>query len=299
MMSWDVLANAAVSMQVTLILLWIIGAAAIVLSSLLRGTETSICHGLLGLTGMMLWLFQIPSGPKTPLGILDVGISGLGVVPIFQLLFLLGMIVATNIRLRLSPQLTIRIVQGICSGGFLIFSFVLFVSVIRDYSRMSELARSKLVGDFMFIILIHVVSMAAAILAVIHASAIKIRKDTLSWTSLGLIYGTIACGTAYKILRPAMLVEQPGLILKHLNIVLLIVPIMFLFCSGLIGFVCGLSAKIAASPKTTQPARAAITPTNDDASVQGRLNELGRLKAQNLITDEEYAAKRGDILGEL
>jgi len=243
---------------------------------------------------MMLWLFQIPSVPKSPLGIFDVGISGLGVVPIFQLLFLLGMIVATNIRLRLSPQLTIRIVQGICSSGFLIFSFVLFVNVIRDYSRISEFARSKLVGDFIFIVLIHVVSIAAAILAVVHASAIKIRKDTLSWTALGLIYGAIACWTAYKILRPAMLVEQPGLILRILNIVLLTVPIIFLFCSGLIGFICGLATKIGSSASRTTPAATNAPP---DADTDGqRLKQLGDLKNQGLISDEEYTAKRAKIL---
>ena len=45
------------------------------------------------------------------------GVSGLGVVAIFQFLLLLGTIVTTNIRLRLSPQITGRI-AGQRPNGF-------------------------------------------------------------------------------------------------------------------------------------------------------------------------------------
>jgi uncharacterized membrane protein YidH (DUF202 family) len=227
-----------------------------------------------------------------------IGVSGWGVVMIFQFLFLLGMIVTTNIRLRLPPQLTTRIAQGFCSGGFLIFSFVLFISFISDYSKTHGFDRSRTVGDFMFIMLLHLVFIASAIVAVIHAAAVKIRKDTLSQIALYLTYGAIVCLFAYMIIRPAMVLEQPGLILAILNVTLLTVPIIFLFCSGLIGFICGLAAKTGGSPATTAPAGAGEH-SGREANVQERLRKLDDLKNQALVTNEEYNAKRTEILWDL
>jgi hypothetical protein len=299
MMSWDVLDDTPASMIVTIILLWMIGAAAIVLSSLLRGKDASLWHGILGLAGIMLWLFQIPSGPSGPMRMSGLGASGIGVTLIFQFLFLMGMIVATNIRLRLPQQLATRIVQGICSGGFLIFSFILFINLIQDYSQTSRFARSKSVGDFIFFLLLHMAYIASAILGIVHASAIRIRKDTLSQIALYLIYGAVGCLIPYVIIRPAVAMEQPGFILFVLNFVFLTVPIVFLFCSGLIGFICGLAAKSGTLPRPAAPAKTATVPSGGEVSVQGRITELDNLKAQGLITLEEYAAKRAEILGQL
>lgn len=305
-MSWDVLGASPVGMLITLILLWIIGAATIVISSLLRGIEVSLCHGVLGLTGIILWLIQISSGPGGPMSMSTIGVSGLGIAVIFQFLFLLGMIVTTNIRLRMAPHLTIRIMQGICSGGFLIFSFVLFINFIRNYSQTYRFVRSETVGDFIFIMLLYLVSMASAILAVVHAVAIRIQKNTLSQTSLGLIAGVIACTVVYIITRLPMIVDQPVLILCLLNLVLLTVPIVFLFCSGLIGLICGLAAttgsvaaKTSDSPRTVAATRAAAAPPGGDAGVHERLKNLDDLKNQGLITNEEYAVKRAKVLEQL
>ena len=294
-MSWDVLDDSPVSMLVTIILLWMIGAAAIVLSSLLRGKDASLWHGILGLAGIMLWLFQIPSGPSGPMRMSGLGASGIGVTLIFQFLFLMGMIVATNIRLRLPQQLTTRIVQGICSGGFLIFSFILFINLIQDYSQTSRFARSKSVGDFIFFLLLHIAYIASAILGIVHASAIRIKKDTLSQIALYLVYGAIGCLILYLIIRPAMAMEQPGFSLLILNFVFLTVPIMFLFCSGLIGFICHLASRANTAPTEAK----ATASSGGGVSVQIRLQKLGELKAQGLITDEEYSAKRTEILWEL
>jgi len=243
----------------------------------------------------MLWLFQIPSGPSGPMRMSGLGAPGIGVTLILQFLFLMGMIVATNIRLRLPQQITTRIVQGICSGGFLILSFVLFINLIQGYSQTSRFARSQSVGDFMFFLLLHMAYIASAILGIVHASAIRIRKDTLSQIALYLIYGAIGCLIPYLVIRPAVAMEQPGFILFILNFVFLTVPIMFLFCSGLIGFICHLAARADAAPKQAK----ATAPSGGDASIQVRLQKLDNLKAQGLITDEEYSAKRTEILWDL
>jgi hypothetical protein len=294
-MSWDVLDDTPVGMLVTIILLWMIGATAIVLSSLLRGKDASMWHGILGLAGIMVWLFQIPSGSSGPMRMSGFGASGIGVTLIFQFLFLMGTIVATNIRLRLPQQITTRIVQGVCSSGFLIFSFVLFIRLIQAYSQTSGFARSRSIGDFIFFLLLHMAYIASAILGIVHACAIRIKTDTLSQISLYLVYGAIGCLIPYLVIRPAIAMEQPGFSLFILNFVFLTFPIMFLFCSGLIGFICHLAARADAAPT---PAKATAS-SGGDASVQVRLQKLAELKAQGLITDEEYNAKRTEILWEL
>jgi len=179
--------------------------------------------------------------------------------------------------------------------SFLIFSFVLFINLIQDYSQTSKFARSKSVGDFIFFLLLHMVYIASAILGIVHASAIRIRKDTLSQIALYLIYGAIGCLILYLIIRPAMAIEQPAFGLFVLNFVFLTVPIMFLFCSGLIGFICHLAARANPAPTRSK----ATAPPGGDSSIQVRLQKLEDLKAQGLINDEEYNAKRTELLWDL
>ena len=150
----------------------------------------------------------------------------------------------------------------------------------------------------MLIMLIYLVFIASAIVAVVHAAAIKIQKDTLSQIAMYLTYGAIVFLIAYVIIRPAMALEQPGLILAVLNAMLLTVPIIFLFCSGVIGFTCGMASKMGGPQRTTAPARATASSVAD-ANIQKRLRKLDDLKAQGLVTEEEHNAKRTEILWEL
>ena len=301
-MSWDVLSEAPTGMQITLAMLWMIGIATIIISSILRGADASLWHGIFGLTGIMLWLFQIPSSSSGSMRMSPLGTSDLGVVAVFQFLFLLGIIVTTKIRLRLPPQLAVRIVQGACSLIFLMFALVNFIDFIGEYNQMPDFIRSKTVGDFLVMIMLQLIVIAAAILAIVHAAAFQIRTDTLSRIAMGLIYGASGCTVAYVVIRPAMLTEEPAIILTMLNCLFLTIPIVFLFCSGLIGFICGLVVKMGNAPRTAAPARAPVqapASSGGDASVQGRLRKLESLKVEGLITNEEYNAKRTEILGNL
>ncbi|MBT3202307.1 MAG: SHOCT domain-containing protein [Phycisphaerales bacterium] len=230
------------------------------------------------------------------------GAADLGVVAVFQFLFLLGIIVTTKIRLRLPTQIAVRIVQGICALIFLMFALVNFIDFIGAYSRMPDFIRSKTVGDFLVILMIQLTIIAAAILAIVHAVALQIRTDTLSRIAMGLIYGAIGCAIAYIVIRPVILTEEPAIILTILHCLFLTIPIIFLFCSGLIGFICGLVVKMGNAPRTAAPRRApaqAPAPSGGDTSVQGRLRKLESLKTEGLITNDEYNAKRTEILGKL
>ena len=298
-MSWDVLKGSPASVQVGLVFVWIIGATTIVISSLLRGRNAALWHGILGLAGMMLLMFLLVSG-LDPLDMPAFGLTGYKAFWPCSLVFLLGMIITTNIRLRLGgTPLAVRITQGVFAGGALILSAVMFIWFLHDYSQLPGFAKSRMVGDFVFAILMELGAIAGMVLALIHAATVRITRDTLSRTALGLVYGAIVCAIVYWFIRPAMLTDEPGMVFAVLNFFLLIVSVVFLFCSGLVGFVCGLASKTAGLPASTRPARTPAAQPASSASVRERLEELASLRDQGLITEEDYAVKRAGILNEL
>jgi hypothetical protein len=53
----------------------------------------------------------------------------------------------------------------------------------------------------------------------------------------------------------------------------------------------------AQAPQTAAPAPAAPPPAAGESSVIDQLKELGELKAQGILTEEEFAAQKAKILG--
>jgi len=285
MMSWDFLSKAPGSVQVTLILLWIIGAGAIAVSIFLRGRYAHMSHGLLGLAGILVWVIQL-SG-RSNAGRMAGLRTALGVVEVFYVLFLLGAIVATIIRLRLSPTTIIRLVQGFCAGILVIFALVVLIDSISSYTDLSESRRSRILFDFIFKLLLQLVLIASGVIAVVHATAVNMQSKKLSWTALYMSCGALVCFFGYLIIRPAISAERLGPILFMTNLALLVVPLVFMFCSGLTEFICGLPAGPGGFQRDTAPG---------GGNIEARLQKLNELQLQGLITDKEYSDKRAKIL---
>ncbi len=298
--SWDIISKAPASFLVTLIMLWIIGAAAIALSIFLRGRNAHLCYGLIGMVGVIILLVQL-GGRSGVIGRLTPISSGSrGAIDILNIIFFLILIVATRIRLRLPHLLPVRFAQGVCALFFVVFSLMVLINFISHYSDLSTTTRSKFIFDFIFILLLNLALIGAGVVALIHAAVLNIRKDTLSVTAMYLLYLAMAAFYAYLIIRQAIQTERMGLMLPRLNHTLLSVPAMLLFTNGMVGLACGLVASggfTGGAAAGGKPAAASGGGGQDD--VQARLKKLAELQQQGLITEAEYAAKRAKILDQL
>ncbi|MDP6545351.1 MAG: SHOCT domain-containing protein [Phycisphaerae bacterium] len=250
------------------------------------------------MAGILIWVIQL-TGRRSAGDMAGIR-SALGAVEVFYIIFLLATIVATIVRLRLSPTLIIRIVQGFCASVFVIFALVALIYSISRYTDLPKSYGSKMLFDFMFGLLLQLALIASGIVAVIHAAAIKIRSKTLSQTSLYLSFGALMCFFGYLIIGPAIASRQSEMILLMTNMVLLVAPLVIMFCAGLTGFICSIltgqsASHVAATSPTASPAPAPA-PAPGGGSVQERLRKLSELQQQGLITDKEYADKRAEIL---
>ena len=294
-MSWEFIQRAPASFSVFLIASWMIGLAAIILTGVLRGLPAAICHAGLGLLGVIL-LFTGYAGTFGSRGMPGFG-QIFGAIDVLVVVLLIGLIIVTNVRLRMGVNLVVRIIQGATAGACAVLAFVAFFVSLNRWGTFPEFFRQKLVGDLLYFVFTNLAVIAGAIVALVHAAAVNIKEDTLSKIAMGLVYSALAAVAGYFIVRPAILDEQSGLILTFLNIFLLIGSIGFLFCSGLIGSICEFVA-MTASPMPVRKKTAAASAPGGRHS-QERLRELASLRDQGLITEQEYAVKQARILDEL
>ena len=306
-MSWDIIADApseASAFVVFLVGSWLIGAAAIVLSATLRGLPAAISHAGLGLFGVVLLVVLVYStsyGSIASRRVITSGLLDFGFLRIMKLLMLLGVIVATNVRIRLKATTGLRVSQGAIAGVYIVLFIIGLISDLHSFSKIPKPIRSELAGDCAFFIILELVVAASAVLALVHATTVRISRNTLSQIALCLIYAATLCEVWYIILRPAILLEQYGLILLCLNTCLLTIPILYLLCSGVVHTVCQL-VTMASTPITSTSAvihSPVSEVSGDGGDIQTRLQELKWLLADGLITEQEHAAKRERILREL
>lgn len=294
-MSWDLVQHAPATVSVFLVTSWMIGLAAIILACVLRGFPAAICEASLGLLGAVLLLTAF-TGSYTSRDMPGFGRT-FGAINVLAVVFLVGLIIVTNVRLRLGANLAIRVIQGVTAGAYAVLALVAFFISFSNWGDLPDFLREKLVGDRVYFVFTDLAAIGGAIVALVHAAAMNVKEDTLSKVAIGLVYSSLVAVACYFIVRPAILAEQSGLILLFLNIFLLVGSIGFLFCSGVIRSICEFAAMTAGPTQT--PKKAAAAPASDGRKVQERLSELASLRDQGLISEQEYAVKQSRILDEL
>jgi len=314
LMSWDLLSNvpsSATAFVMFVVGSWIIGLAAIILSALLRGLPAAASHAGLGLLSIVLFAVMSASASR---GMPDVSLLDIGILGALRLLALVGVIVTTGLRLRLPPDQPLRVCQGVLSGIHVALFIVWLIQSLTSFSKLPSYVRKELIGDHIFLILIHLAVASGAVLSLIHAALGEQRRKTLPMVTLGIVYGAVPCLAAYFIIRPAVGVEQPGLALFVLNLCLLVIPALFLLCNGLINGIWWLASALpqprarslpsrarAAAGSYVELPRARETPARarDESGIPERLRQLEALLAESLITEQEYEIRRDRILNEV
>ena len=230
-MSWNMVDSVPASLAVLMIILWVIGLAAIVTACVLRGLPAALAHGSMGTAGALL-LCIISLVLYSDMALVAGPPSSVAILGMISLMIIMVQVVATNVRLKCGASMILRAVQGMTSGLVIILTVVGLVMMLVEFGSLSKFARSGMWPDILFRCVFDAVVIAAMILILVHAAAMTIRTKTLSQTGLCLIYGVLTAMALYLIIRPAALMEEASLALLFTNILLLFAPPFVLACLG-------------------------------------------------------------------
>lgn len=291
-MSWDVIQSAPGIFVAYLIGCWVIALAAVVLGFVLRGLAFGISCASLGFAGAVLMFVTVVTavselpyaGPR--------GDAATLVLSILNCIFLFAMAVATHIRLRTTPTLAVRILQGLTGGLMAVLSLVQLFLLLAN--------RSVLYGDYFaldltFILMSQLAVVAACVLALVHAAAVQITSKVLSQVSLSLLYGGCGLLAMFIVIRSAA--TLPAVILAPLHLVIIFTAIIVFLGSGIVRIVTLAAARPGQRTEPSAPEQAGATGPQATTDLERRLKELEDLRVRGVITAEEYANSRRSLFG--
>ena len=238
-MSWGMLHKAPGLAKAFVICAWLIGLAALATAMWFNAREHAV-NSIIGLWGVLL-MIAAAFGTGEPRAVSRRTVGPFASAPGAILAALvLAQIIVTNVALKLRPLPALRAIQAAVAVVMLAVIALGVQRAISEYAGPSEQYRRAGMLDFGFSIFTAVGLALACALAVVHAADPKIRRGSLSATSVNTIYLVLGVLCIYFILRPTIITSRASAALPYLNALLLVGPVLMLFCSGVINMVCEL-----------------------------------------------------------
>jgi len=299
-MSWDIVAESSGASIAFLIGAWVIGLVTIIVSfSLKEEMVLWFSYAALGLLGVILFL-TASSGQFSAVDSLGplAALMGSRTVAVFSSILLLALIIVLNLRARIGASPPVRIVQASVGGVLGILCVVSVFTMVARFADLPKPMKARLVLDLIFSILADMGIVLASIFAVGHAAAAKIKGADLSKVALGLVYAALGVSAGYVLIRPAMIFNSAGMVLVFLNYIMLVGPIVVLFCHGAVRSVSEL-VPILSKLRSTSEATGGDDKQATRSDIEARLHELARLREQEVISEKEYAEARQKALEQM
>lgn len=233
-MPWGMFARAAWPVGLFLMAAHAIGLAAILVIVMARGVGRSAGHLLLGAVGLALLLAAF--GRDSHLSVRRLGPAAVSAAGAAGTL-LIGLIVLLGLHCRLGPRRTLRALLAI-NAACLGLGLTAGVAV-----TLSAHGRSGSGGDYATFDLVFAAGLQLAVLAgcALALTGALAGGRRLAAAARGIVYIALAALGLYGVLRVAVGVGVPAMVLPFLHITIYCGGITVLFCRGLTGTIASLA----------------------------------------------------------
>ena len=218
-MGWELLRHEDIA-TVPLLALGVVALATVIASVLSRGLTLLAIHAILGLLGASaLTVFLADAVAHDPRGFI-----------LLYPVLLATLVISTRQKLRIGGGMVMLIFQVVAGTLFL----VLWVAIGQDH--MDRLSDPELDPDLFGIAILLGATHVACLVGVglmLMRSRHQGRSEKLSRLGLGIVFASIAS------LVPYYTIGKFGLV-AVMMFVHLVLPVVYLACTGVLGFLCGL-----------------------------------------------------------